>query len=288
MAHPLVSVLTPSFDYGRFIGDALESVIRQPLGSIEHIVQDGASEDDTVEVLQGYGKSVDWRSEPDDGQSDALNRAFSRATGEWIAWLNADEFYLPRTLAHLVDAGTKSKADIVYGDAVFVDENATFLRLLPQHRYTDNVLRWYGPFIPSCSVLLRRDILGHSPWDTECRSIMDYELYLRLNAEERRFVHVPIPVGVFRVHGARVTAQPREHFAEERQMVAQRYGLPRRGRLPIGRSQHGLLKIIDAAYFKQMRARRLKGSDLRWFLGEDQEKLVEALLSRSYPHNESP
>jgi len=282
MRDPLVSVLTPSYGYGRFIEDALRSVQRQAPLRCEHIVQDAESRDETVEVLSRYDGEVDWRSEPDNGQSDALNKALSRANGEWVSWLNADEFYLPQSLPILLRAGIETGADIVYGDAIFVDESGSFVRLVPQHQFSKKVLRWYDPFISSCATLFRREVLGQSPWDTTCRGIMDFDLYLRLTDEGRRFVHVPVPVGIFRVHGARVTAQPGSLFAQERLIVAQRYDLPKESIVPLGRCYHGFLKFIEGAYFRQLRARVFRGSDLRWFLGEHQERAVGALVSRTY------
>src|ERR687897_245118 len=97
-----VSVLTPSYGYGRFIADSIESGICQDGLRLQHIVQDGGSEDETLDVLRSFGDQVLWTSEPDQGQSDALNRALAKATGRWVAWLNADEFYLPSGLASLI------------------------------------------------------------------------------------------------------------------------------------------------------------------------------------------
>ena len=140
-----VTVLTPSYNYGRFIEDALLSVRCQRGPSVEHVIQDGGSTDNTPQILADDSGHIDWTSEPDRGQSDALNRALSRATGRWIAWLNADEFYLPGSLACLVEQGERSGADVVYGECVIVDEAGSVVRLLPQYRFSSRVLRSYGP-----------------------------------------------------------------------------------------------------------------------------------------------
>ena len=97
-----LSVVTPSFGYAHYLRDAIESVSGQRGITVEHIIQDGGSTDGTVELLESLGDAVDWGSETDDGQSDALNRALRRARGRWVAWLNADEFYLPNGLTTLV------------------------------------------------------------------------------------------------------------------------------------------------------------------------------------------
>ncbi len=175
-----VSVLTPSLNYADFIRDALLSVQGQTGLSLEHIVQDGHSTDGTVEVLRDFGPDVRWRSEPDEGQSDALNKALSRAGREWIALLNADEFYLPGGLEMLVEAGERTGADVVYGDCVFVDEEGRFLRLLAAHRFGRRTLRSYGCFIETCATLFRRSALSEGIWDVELRRIMDWDLFLDL------------------------------------------------------------------------------------------------------------
>ena len=94
---------------------------------------------------------MDWASEPDEGQSDALNRGISRARGRWIAWLNADEFYLPDGLAALVREGDRTGADVIYGDTLFSDGDGRLTRLLPQHRFSPFVLRSYGCYISTVS-----------------------------------------------------------------------------------------------------------------------------------------
>src|SRR4029077_1649623 len=111
--------------------DAIDSVSEQEGIRVEHIIQDGASTDGTVELLERMGDRVDWVSEADEGQSDALNRGIRRARGRWIAWLNADEFYLPDGLRALVAEGDRTGADVVYGDTLFSDGDGRPTRLLP-------------------------------------------------------------------------------------------------------------------------------------------------------------
>jgi glycosyltransferase involved in cell wall biosynthesis len=263
-SEPDVSVLTPSYGYGRFIKDALDSVARQEGVSTEHIVQDAGSQDETIKILRASGDRVSWRSEPDRGQSDGLNRAFRSARGRWIAWLNADEFYFPGGLQTLVDAGEEAGADVVFGDVVFIDAAGKLLRLVPQHRYSSLLLRHYGPYIGSCAAVFRRSTLGSDPWDTDIVRVMDWDLYLKLDAQGARFLHVPFPVGGFRIHDAQITAQPSEPFAADTQAVRARYGIPgRRWKRP-ARLLHASYKLLSGAYRKQVIARRRRGTDLRW------------------------
>jgi len=282
-----VSVLTPSRNYGRFIEDAVESVARQDGVSVEHIVQDAASGDETVDILRRSSHSIDWRSEADGGQSNALNRALSRASSKWIAWLNADEFYLDGALLHLIRIAERMNADVVYGDCAVVDVEGSLLRLLPEHRFSARVLKEYGCYISSACTLFRRSALGESPWDESVRRVMDWDLFMRLTAQEAKFVHTAWPVAAFRLHESQVTAAPHSAFHAENAIVTARYGRPadpveRWKASRAGRVLHRVYKAYDGAYVRQWRGRKLRGLDLRWFRGDDHRSSTEALVRGCY------
>ncbi|MGZ4430357.1 MAG: glycosyltransferase family 2 protein [Gaiellales bacterium] len=268
-----LSVVIPSYGYSHFIGDSIDSVLAQTGLRVEVVVQDGGSTDGTIDLLAGYGDRVVWRSEPDRGQSDALNKACTLARGRWVAWLNADEFYLPGGLSELVAVGDRSQADVVYGDTVFVDGAGTLTRLLPEHPFSPVVLRSYGCFISTVSCIVRRSALGPQPIDADMRRMMDWDLYLRLLREGARFAYQPTPVGAFRAHDTRVTATESRGFFErlnlgdgfgrEYAMMRARHGAFRARRS--GHLVHGIMKVTSGAYRRQRRARRLRGANLRWF-----------------------
>ena len=90
--NPKISIVTPSFNQGQYIEDTIQSVLKQNYENYEHIIIDGKSTDNTIAILNKYPHLV-WVSEPDQGQSDALNKGFKKATSEWVIWLNADEYY---------------------------------------------------------------------------------------------------------------------------------------------------------------------------------------------------
>jgi glycosyltransferase involved in cell wall biosynthesis len=282
-----LSVLTPSLNYARFIEDAILSVLRQRNLSIQHVIQDAQSSDGSLEVFSRFDDHIDWRSEPDQGQSEALNKALSRATGRWIAWLNADEFYLPGSLLRLVEVGERSGADVVYGECVIVDEAGRLLRLLPEHRFNLRILREYGCYISSNSTIFRRSALRDGPWGEGIRRIMDWDLYMKLAAADAHFTFVPHPVGAFRVHDEQVTASAPDDFDRENAVVSASHGRPRdavvRWRASrVGRWMHPLYKLLDGAYVRQWRAEALKGTDLRWFRQEVGERPMHLLLKSSY------
>ena len=284
-----ISVLTPSLNYGRFIEDALLSTRGQPDRGlvVEHIVQDGLSSDETVRELTAFDGELDWSSDADRGQSDALNRALARAGGRWIAWLNADEFFMPGGLAHLVRVGERTRSDVVYGDCVIIDEGGRLVRLQPQHHFSRHVLREYGCYIASNSVVFRRSVLGEAPWDIGIRRVMDWDLYLNLAASGAVFRHVPYPVGAFRLHPAQVTASPWHRWKEEDAWVAARHGQPsdhleRWNKYLKARRRHRLYKLLEGSYLRELRARALRGKDMRWFRSAEGPSNASQLLRRCY------
>jgi glycosyltransferase involved in cell wall biosynthesis len=262
---PDISVLTPSFGYGRFIRDCLVSVQRQEGIKATHRVQDGGSTDETVEILREFSPAVEWRSEPDRSQSDALNKALETANGAWVGWLNADEFYLPGGLAALMEAGERTGADVVYADAALVDEDGRFIRLIPQHRFDRTVLRWYGCFIWSCATIIRSSFAKAKGFDPALVGVFDWDVFLRMESEGARFAYLPFPVACFRAHGAQLMARPVTVWGDEQRLVRERYGIPRLPLFNAGRVLHGARKVLSGAYVRQYRTRSLRGADMRWF-----------------------
>ncbi|HVL65037.1 MAG TPA: glycosyltransferase [Actinomycetota bacterium] len=275
-----VTVITPSLNYAHFIDDALASVRGQKGAAVLHLVQDGGSSDDTAEVVGRYPE-VEWHCEQDTGQSDALNKALERVTAPWVGWLNADEFYLPGALDMLIAHGERTGADVVYGDAVFVDAEGRLQRLLPQHRFSNFVLRHYGCYIPTCATVFRRGALGESPWDDDARLVMDWRVFLKIQKRGGRYAHVKYPAGAFRVHDDRVSAAPMESFGKEIAATRRSFGINRTPPLA-GHIAHAALKALDGAYLRQLRAQKLRSADLRWFASEAGHGTVDRLLRQAY------
>jgi glycosyltransferase involved in cell wall biosynthesis len=284
-----ISVLTPSLNYGHFLRDAIASVTLQHETPPEHVVADGGSTDDTVSVLKSAPPHVRWVSEADRGQSDALTKAFHISTGDWIGWLNADEFYLPGALDAVERAiGANPAADVVYGDFAFVDSPGTLLRLVPEHRYSSFVLRYYSNFIPSCATFIRRGAMPARLWDRECRSLMDWDLFLELGRQRSRFIHLQRPLAAFRIHSGQVTSSPVAQTPAEFRLIRRRHGIPTSALalMPatvVGYLGHAWLKALDGSYRRQgLALRRLRAANLRWFADADGNENARRLLAEVY------
>jgi glycosyltransferase involved in cell wall biosynthesis len=194
-----LSIITPSYNQGRFLPDCVESVLSQSNVEMEHIVTDAGSTDETLEVLQRY-PHLKWTSEPDDGMSDGINKGFRKATGDWLMWLNCDDYLLPGALGKVVDfIHRHPDADVVHGDCNFIQEDKTLIR----RKYDTPVDEWdllfVGCCIPSTSTFYRRSIIeANHLLDINFKNCMDMEYYLRLTRLGYRFEYLPEVLANFR------------------------------------------------------------------------------------------
>ena len=212
---PLVTVVTPSFNQGRFIRDTIESVLTQRYPRIEYLVVDGGSTDDTLAILGSYGDRLVWVSEPDRGQTDAINKGWRRARGTIIAYLNSDDTYLPGAVENAV-AGLRAhpEAGAVYGEGYHVDEVGRVIDRYPTEPF-DMARLAETCFICQPTVFLRRDIVERLGYlDGSLRYCMDYDLWIRL-ARVSRFVHLPEYLATTRVHADTKTLARRAPVHEE-------------------------------------------------------------------------
>jgi len=227
---PKVSIIMPSFNSGRFIREAIDSILSQNYPSLELIVTDGGSTDDTMEILKSYGARIRWISEKDRGQGDALNKGFSMAGGEILGWLNADDLYEPGSL-QTVGSFFEEHPDTLWvsGYCSIIDEQGKEIRKLIT-RYKIWRLRHYRyhhllteNFLPQMGVFLRKKALERvGPIDETLYYAMDYDLWLRLGAiEDPGFIDRKI--GKFRMYSTTKTMSGyREGFREDLS-VAKRY-----------------------------------------------------------------
>ena len=212
------SIITPTRNMAHFLEPCILSIMQQFYGDFEHIVIDGASTDNTLEILKRY-PHIRWISEPDRGLSDALNKGIRMATGNIIGWCNADDLYLPGTLTVANDLFERNpEVAVLYGDYRETDELGVSLRVRRETHFSSSVFNWlHVNIIPTPSAFWRRDIHDQDLWfDEKMRFAMDYDFLRRAHAKGFQFKHVGILFCDFRRHGGSLTAaggQLQEHEA---------------------------------------------------------------------------
>lgn len=213
----LVSIVTPSLNQGKFLRQAVESVLNQSYPALEYLVIDGGSTDETLDVLRSYGSRLRWLSEPDGGQSQAVNKGWRLAEGEILGWLNADDLLAPQAVARAAQTlAAHPELAGMYGDCVYIDSAGKPLRRYPAQPFdylrlaleTEN-------FIPQPSIFLRRRWLEQvGGLDESLHYVMDYDLWLRLGLLAP-LAYVPQEFSRARLHGDAKTVALAARFGPE-------------------------------------------------------------------------
>ena len=210
-----ISVIIPSLNSRAFIGDAVESALRQDPSPSEIIVQDGGSTDGTLNLLERFGDAVDVLSEPDDGQADALNRAIRRASGDVIVWLNADDLLAPKAFAAAsMTFAQHPDADFVFGDFDLVDADGAVIRQFRSSPYDPDRVFVHGCYIFSGAIFFRRELLDRvGEFDRNLHACMDFDYLLRIG--KARAAHVGTTVAQFRITPGQKSNAIRPRFIRE-------------------------------------------------------------------------
>jgi len=197
----LVSIITPSFNQAAYLEQTILSVLGQDYPHIEYFVVDGASTDNSVDIIRKYeSKLAWWVSEKDKGQADAINKGFARATGEVVAWLNSDDYYL----AGVVSAAVKVFEEnpdvvLVYGNMLAVDERGQTFNTLNYKQLTLEDLLCFQ-IIGQPAVFMRRSALQKTGGlDSSFHFLLDHLLWMQI-AQHGRILHVPQTWAAARYH----------------------------------------------------------------------------------------
>lgn len=257
-----ISIVTPSFNQGAFISQAVESVLAQGFTDFEHIIIDNCSTDNTASVLARY-PHLKIICEKDQGQSDALNKGFKAVTGDIIGWLNADDIYLPGALEAAREAFAVSPScDIVYGDYRFVDAKGRLICVRKETGFDYFVLKYlHVLYIPTTTTFFRRRIFEQGNFlDIAYHYAMDYEFFVRLAAKGYKFRHIRKLMADFRWHDASKSQTQASRQKQEMEQAllqhdpflrslkgAERFML-RNVLMLLARSKRTVLKISCGAY----------------------------------------
>lgn len=223
MARPLVSIITPSYNYGRYIDDCLSSIRSQTYPAIEHIVLDACSTDDTAAVVARHARP-ELRAffEKDDGQADALNRGFARARGDILCWLNADDFYLhDRVIEEAIAA--LGDADIVTAGGRYVDTHGHPGRRIRVHpARVVRELPYYDTMLQPAT-FWRRSI--HRPLRTDLHYAFDWQLFIEMRTAGARFETLTREWAAYRMHGInKSAADPAARRGEIAEILGAQWG----------------------------------------------------------------
>lgn len=213
---PLVTIVTPSYQQADYLEATLQSVLTQDYPNIEYIVIDGGSTDGSVEIIERYADQLAyWVSEPDEGQSDAINKGLMRAKGEIIAWLNSDDIYLPGAIARAVEAlHAQPDAGIVYGNLQSVDAAGRVFNTITYKQYNLADLLALR-IIGQPTVFMRRSVLEQAgPLNASYQYLMDHNLWVRM-AMHAEMVYLPEIWAAARHHPAAKNTALAAGFGEE-------------------------------------------------------------------------
>lgn len=202
---PFISIITPSFNQGRFIEQTIQSVLSQDYPSYEHIVIDGGSTDDTVSILKRYSH-LTWSSEPDRGQSHAINKGFRRAHGDILCWINSDDWLAPGALRRVAE-GLRDY-QVLFGACGITDVNGDLQHVIMNHPrgFFDVLKYWVSYSVPTLSIFFRREIMEAVKLpdgdyiDESLEFGMDYELLLRVGTKEPFLSHSQEPLTFCRMY----------------------------------------------------------------------------------------
>lgn len=206
-AGPLVTVVTPSYNYGRYLAACLESVAQQTWPHVEHLVFDACSTDETPEVLRRFEGRRGLRAvvQRDRGQADALNTGFGRAQGEVFCWLNADDYWLGETVVEEAVAALEAGAEVVTAGGWYVDGQGRPFRRIPV-RSSPRIardLRHYDVILQPAT-FWRRSV--HRPLRAELRYALDWALFIEMQQAGARFACLKREWAAYRWHREAKTA----------------------------------------------------------------------------------
>ena len=223
---PRISIVTPSYNQAASLEETIRSVLLQNYPNLEYLIIDGGSTDGSVDIIRKYERWLTyWLSERDNGQSEAINKGWSRCTGDWMAWINSDDRYLPDAFVRVADVFQRASAgDLIFGDLeLMLDGNA---RIIGYATAPDQMLdELVFPYQPTCffsqSVLKKMGLL-----DPSLHYVMDADILLRVMANSD-WHYIPSALASFRIQGNTKTNQSEEKFAREILLLLERVLLNR-------------------------------------------------------------
>ncbi len=205
----LVSIITPTFNRGKFLEENILSIKGQNYSNIEHIVVDGGSTDNSIDILKKYEKTYNlkWVSERDNGCADAMNKGFKMATGDVFCWLDSDDIYLPGTIRKIAEIFKKRPdIDVVFGDIYFANQNGKIEGCIKHTKFDIEALIYVGMVLSPQATFWRKSIgqkIGI--FDTKFLRIADADFFIRMGLFGANFYHLRDFLSIYRLHSEQLT-----------------------------------------------------------------------------------
>lgn len=227
---PKISIITPSYNQGSYLEETILSVINQGYPNLEYIIIDGGSTDNSVEIIKKYEKHLAyWVSEPDEGQTQAINKGFRKATGDLVAWMNSDDLYADEALNKVSKVYHKyPNSDVYSADKIHIDKNGNELYLQRYAPYRLDTFANDKMAMCNQACFWKRSVFDKIGYlDEEIQFAMDYEYFIRMGVNKLKFKHVPQIWGKQRYYEGTKTSEEKwlRILKENRSEINKKYGL---------------------------------------------------------------
>ncbi len=223
-APSLVSIVTPSFNQGKYLRRTIDSVLAQTYPHIEYLVMDGGSTDNSVAILESYGSAFHWESTPDRGQTHAINKGLAQVSGNILAYLNSDDVLFPSTIEKVVSHFEENPNwDMVFGRADYIDESDCFLGEYATRPFNLDLLA-ENCFICQPAAFWRRRVVEKiGPFDESLKFCMDYEYWIRMADAGFHLEYVEDKLAASRMYPQTKTASCRKEIYRESIAICRNY-----------------------------------------------------------------
>ena len=222
--YPKISIITVSYNQVDFIESNIKSVIAQNYPNVEHIIIDAGSTDGTLDILKKYDKQLNWISEPDNGQSDGLNKGFKKASGEIIGWINSDDALYENALYEVAKFFQENSNEIaVVGDQMIIDEDNNIVKVINSCPYSYDYLLNYAKGITQNSTFFKKDVFNKIGYlDESLHYAMDHDLFIRI-ASIKNIPYISKTLAQFRRQPNAKTAEGGHKFSHELIRIRKKY-----------------------------------------------------------------
>ncbi len=262
---PKITIVTPSYNQGKYIEETIRSILLQNYPNLEYIIMDGGSTDESVEIIKKYEKWIThWESKPDRGQTHAINKGFKKATGKVITWLNSDDTLLKDALFHIGKAFLESDADFIHFNGIYGDEIAISPTINNKYEY---IFRF--PYMqPAC--FYRRKVIDTIGYlDERFDFCMDHDFFFKIHLNFKA-EYIPRVVAIYRLHDEAKSSTIQSVFYSERKSIFANilytFGL------------FDALKLMEDIYSTKYNPLKYTLSDSRFSVQEVQDGFIDCVL----------